>query len=359
MRDAECPGMLADLLVNAALLSVDAAALYAISKRIRIVTLRRMIAVFVLSPFLLIPPLFVFGPDAWCLIFAWAIFVHFVILLVGYAILRWKDRRYWAIASAASALLIAAVGVYASCIEPYWLEVSRHRIVSTKVTRPVKIAIIADLHADSIGDYERRVLELTKVENPDVVLFGGDYIQESDDARGQELNLELRTLLKECGFNFGVAVGGYWDRDDWPLIFQDTRIDVPGGVREYRHGDISVTALSRSESEYNPIGFNVTTNFHIVVGHLPNFALGPVQADLLVAGHMRGGQVRLPFIGPLTLFSKIPRSWADGITDLGGGRKLIVSRGIGMERGSAPRLRFLSRPELVIVEVVPEDRNAE
>ncbi len=81
-------------------------------------------------------------------------------------------------------------------------------------------------------------------------------------------------------------------------------------------------------------------------------AAGDIQADLLVAGHTHGGQVRLPFIGPLLTFSSVPRAWAAGVTALPGGRTLIVSRGTGMERGSAPRLRFNCRPQLVMVEVV-------
>jgi predicted MPP superfamily phosphohydrolase len=39
------------------------------------------------------------------------------------------------------------------------------------------------------------------------------------------------------------------------------------------------------------------------------------------------------------------------MTALPGGRTLVVSRGAGMERGAAPRLRFLCRPEIVIVDV--------
>jgi hypothetical protein len=93
--------------------------------------------------------------------------------------------------------------------------------------------------------------------------------------------------------------------------------------------------------------------FHIIVGHCPNFALGDVKADLLVAGHCHGGQVRLPGIGPLLTLSRVPRSWAAGVTRLADGKTLIVSRGVGMERGAAPRLRFLCRPELVFIDIVP------
>jgi len=51
--------------------------------------------------------------------------------------------------------------------------------------------------------------------------------------------------------------------------------------------------------------------------------------------------------------SGVPRSWAAGVTQLGPGKTLIVSRGIGMERADAPRIRFLCRPEIVIVDVMP------
>ena len=96
--------------------------------------------------------------------------------------------------------------------------------------------------------------------------------------------------------------------------------------------------------------------FHLVLGHTPNFALGAVTADLMVAGHTHGGQVQLPFIGPMITHSVIPHTWAAGLTDLPAGGKLLVSRGIGMERGHAPPMRFLCRPELVVIDLVPEKK---
>jgi uncharacterized protein len=96
--------------------------------------------------------------------------------------------------------------------------------------------------------------------------------------------------------------------------------------------------------------------YHIVLGHSPNFALGKIDADLLVAGHTHGGQVRIPWIGPLFVHSKVPLSWAAGLTDLPSGGKLLVSRGVGMERRYAPRLRFCCRPELVVLDLKPEEK---
>ncbi|MDZ4782481.1 MAG: hypothetical protein SGJ19_19720, partial [Planctomycetia bacterium] len=78
------------------------------------------------------------------------------------------------------------------------------------------------------------------------------------------------------------------------------------------------------------------------------------DADLLVAGHVHGGQVRLPGIGPLITNSLLSRRWAAGVTQLSGDRTLVVSRGIGMERSYAPRLRFLCRPELMVIHLTPK-----
>jgi hypothetical protein len=93
---------------------------------------------------------------------------------------------------------------------------------------------------------------------------------------------------------------------------------------------------------------------HVVLGHAPDFADTLPPADLLLAGHVHGGQVRLPFLGPIFTLSRLPRAWTSGTRVLENGATLHVSRGIGLERMDAPRMRFLCRPELVIVELGPK-----
>jgi hypothetical protein len=56
-------------------------------------------------------------------------------------------------------------------------------------------------------------------------------------------------------------------------------------------------------------------------------------------------------LGPLITLSNVPRDWAVGLTTLPWGGHLFVSRGVGMERKNAPRLRFLCRPEIAILEL--------
>jgi predicted MPP superfamily phosphohydrolase len=135
---------------------------------------------------------------------------------------------------------------------------------------------------------------------------------------------------------------------------------------EYRQsfdlGEVQLTCLGLGESfsrdQSPPVRRLRPDGFHVIVGHSPDFALGQIDADLLVAGHTHGGQARLPWLGAITTGCKIPRTWAAGLTELPSGAKLLVSRGIGMERGNAPPIRFLCRPELAVIELAPAPRRA-
>ena len=289
-------------------------------------------------------------------VLAWAVFVHGVIALAAGAILFWKSHRPVAVVAAGLAALTALVGVDAFFIEPHNLEIERFKIVSDKVSRPLKIAIVADIQTDEVGAYERAALAAAMGEKPDLVLFAGDYLQEHDDKKRMELIRQLRSALKDAGLQgpkAAMAVAGNCDYEDWPKIFEGTGVAHTTVRQSVRQSDFELTALGLEDSFNTRLSIPESNLFHIVVGHSPDYALGDVRADLLVAGHTHGGQVRLPLIGPLITLSRIPRAWAAGMTSLSGDRTLVVSRGIGMERGAAPRLRFLCRPQLVIVDVVP------
>jgi predicted MPP superfamily phosphohydrolase len=70
----------------------------------------------------------------------------------------------------------------------------------------------------------------------------------------------------------------------------------------------------------------------------------------VLAGHTHGGQVVLPLFGPPRTASRLPRLYAGGLHDFAG-TPLHVSRGVGMERGFAPPLRFLCPPEICVLDV--------
>jgi len=75
----------------------------------------------------------------------------------------------------------------------------------------------------------------------------------------------------------------------------------------------------------------------------------PSRIDLVVAGHTHGGQVQLPLVAPLLRVSRVPPSVAAGGLHHLDGRRIYVSRGVGHERGQAPRIRFLCPPEISLL----------
>jgi predicted MPP superfamily phosphohydrolase len=292
---------------------------------------------------------------------AWGIFLHGPILLVGAAVCLRRRSRLFSALSALGAVGLLAVAVDAFLIEPTWLEVSHVRIASPKIERPVKIVVLADLQTDRIGDYEREVLRRAMRERPDVILWAGDYLQ-LPRQRYEAVRKELNDYMREIDFGAGAkvfAVRGNLERNDWAEIFDGLDVTTVQQTESFDLESFRLTGLSlgMSYQASRELRNDAPDRFHLVVGHLPNFALWEVmEADLLVAGHTHGGQVRLPLIGPLTVNCRIPLRWGAGLTELSHGRRLLVSRGIGLERNHSPRMRFLCRPELVVIELVPEDR---
>ncbi len=286
----------------------------------------------------------------------YAIFVHGVAISAVLGIRGWKSSPVIASSMLFVSAAVALVGVDAFLIEPRDLEVSHVPVVSGRLEKPLRIVVLADVQTDGVGAYEKKAFVTALQQKPDIVLFAGDYVQVAQTHLDRH-RLALRALMKEVGMAapLGVyAVQGNVDPPGWETIFEGLPVVTFGDTRDIDIGELRVTGLSEEDSFDSSLRVPATERFHIVLWHAPDFALGDVQADLLVAGHTHGGQVRLPWVGPLITFSSVPRSWAAGTTVLSQGRTLVVSRGVGLERDEAPRLRFLCHPEILVIDVQPD-----
>jgi predicted MPP superfamily phosphohydrolase len=108
---------------------------------------------------------------------------------------------------------------------------------------------------------------------------------------------------------------------------------------EYRGVDDLPGTLSAIPDDGNPI---------LLLAHEPDiFPEVPDRVSLTMCGHTHGGQVVLPYVGPLIVPSDYGDRYAYGHI-VEGGRHLIVSGGLGL---TWMPFRFGVPPEVLIVEI--------
>ncbi len=246
--------------------------------------------------------------------------------------------------------------------EPYWPEVTHTRVATRKLptgSRPVRIAHISDLHCEAAPRLEERLPDLIAAEAPDLIAFTGDSLNE-------EAGLPT---LKACLSRFAKIAPTFVVKGNWDVWHWD-HLDRFGGtgVRELDGDAVRVETKGGSTVWIAgvPIGGEAKAGaalakippeaFGVFLCHYPNPEVVPPEmehrADLFLAGHTHGGQVALPWYGAIITLARHGKKYERGLYDLGG-RWMYVTRGIGMEGGLAPRVRFCARPEIAMIEVGP------
>ena len=273
-----------------------------------------------------------------------------------------------------AAVGLLAVYVDAYHVEPFRLVVERHQVPVRGLQAPFQIVHLSDIQAWKAGQSERRALRQAMREAPDLIVLTGDYLQ-SRNTDSTDSDIEaLRTLFREEGVTARLGVFAVWgncDRDSRHLFDglpvhvlenEVARVALPGGDTLAIVGLEWRTSMSPGSRELARLFRKVRPGDHcIVLGHAPDYGEEVARSfdvDLMFAGHTHGGQVALPFFGPPITLSRAPRMVAaGGLTEVNG-VPMNVSRGTGMERGSAPQLRFLCPPELSVLELTSGTKRA-
>ncbi|TPW21900.1 MAG: hypothetical protein FD126_214 [Elusimicrobia bacterium] len=254
---------------------------------------------------------------------------------------------------------LAAFGVlcvlYGWAIEPYRLAVTTVRVESLKVAGdPVRIVLFSDTHCDPKERLEGRLPAATAALRPDLIVFTGDSInEEAALPRFKALMTELAKVAPV------YAVSGNWDAWFWPTL------DLYGGTGARRLEGESLDVTVRG-TKLQLLGLPADEGYQgktlfaradkeslsIALHHYPDevFQASDSGVDLYLAGHTHGGQVALPFYGALITLSRWGKRFEAGRYRVGP-TTLYVNRGIGMEGGHAPRVRFWARPELTLIEL--------
>ena len=271
--------------------------------------------------------------------------------------------RFWRLPRRAAILLgslLLFLG-YIFLLEPNWIDITRHDIWF-KTLPPefdgLVVAHLTDLHIARYGLRERRLLTALAKAKPGLIVITGDSITRGNRAAVQRFLKELQPL--ETPFGVWAVLGNHEHTDPPVLGYEELR-------RFFNEANVALLVndagrIGRGVDTLTLVGVDdpytghdrlwealkgmQRTPFAILLSHSPEifFKADLARFDLVLAGHTHGGQVRLPWVGPLWLPAGSESYGAGWFT--GGSAKMFVSRGIGM---SILPIRFLCRPDLPLI----------
>lgn len=238
-------------------------------------------------------------------------------------------------------------------IEPYWIQVT-HQEIQGRVSAPLKIADLTDIHTHGMGRRERQLLKILDAEKPDIILITGDTIGTRDGNYA-----ECKRLYESLHAPLGVwVVRGNWENIR-PLrgeraFYQEAGVHFLLNANAAPRPDVRIAGLddpytgtARLDTALAGIPQGIYT---ILLFHSPAyFDRAAGRANLVLAGHTHGGQVLIPFVKPIWLPKGCGRFLSGWYEEKG--TKMYVSRGLGT---SMLPVRFLCRPEVTFITIQPE-----
>ncbi len=254
-----------------------------------------------------------------------------------------------------AAMLAAGYGIY----EAMNIQTETLVLKSPKITRPVRIVQISDVHLGLLIREPRlaRILEKVTAASPDIFVSTGDLV----DGQTDNLN-RVGDLLREIKAPLGkFAVTG--NHEFYAGLDRSLDFMKQAGFRVLRGEGTSVAGLINIAGVDDPVarGYGRSKEvpekellsglprekFTLFLKHRPEVEKSAVGLfDLQLSGHAHKGQ-----IFPFTLIVRLVFPQLAGLYDLSSGSWLYVSRGSGTW---GPPIRFLAPPEVTVIDLVPE-----
>lgn len=250
----------------------------------------------------------------------------------------------------------------------FTIKTTKLEIESDKVDSSFRIAVISDLHASPIGIGNDRIIKKICKQNPDIVTILGDMYTTGSAWETIEIAVELIQGIVDEGFPVYVVTGEH-DMDE---EYIDAVAETGAHVMNYKEEIIELNGsriqIVGIDNAYYSDTFDLRKEFTVrddcfslLLAHIPNYdKLSLFGADLTLCADTHGEMVQLPFdLGPvyssrynrwfpqITLGEEI---YDKGIFPYSGGNMFITS---GLGASPAP-IRFNNRPEVVVIDVIPE-----
>jgi predicted MPP superfamily phosphohydrolase len=255
-------------------------------------------------------------------------------------------------------IIIIALLLAYTFIEPYWLKTKTYTIASPEVPasfQKTKIVFLSDIHHGPFFSVKRlrKLVEKVNRLGPDIILLGGDYVHRAPKYIAPCFR-ELSGLNAPLGVYGVLGNHDYWEdpeltrkcmteagirlidnRAHW-VEKSGKRIKI-GGVGDYYYDiqDLEPTIAGTTKED-----------FVILVTHNPDYVeeISTNKVDLVFAGHTHGGQVTFFGLWAPLIPSQYGQKYRTGLLSIGEMR-VIVTNGIGT---ITPPVRFFARPQIVV-----------
>ncbi len=268
-------------------------------------------------------------------------------------------------------LLVGALTVMIGFWVGRWTKVTTVRL-SAPVSSPIRIAVLGDLHIGSGGfgvAQVQRALQMAQQQRPDIIVLLGDYV--STKAGLPYLASALRGV--EAPYGVYAVLGNH---DHWADAPRVTETLQKLGIQILHNESIT---LHKGQTRLVMVGLDdlwagvpdwerafakVPSDVPVILlSHNPDAALHPMhkRAMLILSGHTHAGQIWTPQLFR-QLLARVTKEGLIPATEYGqhypyGLRRVdntwvYVTSGITLGRFPP---RWFTRPEVVIVEVSPED----
>ncbi|MCK4259605.1 MAG: metallophosphoesterase [Halanaerobiales bacterium] len=244
----------------------------------------------------------------------------------------------------------------------YSISVKRYTIVVPNLPTEFEgftILHLSDLHSKEFGKNQSWLIKIINQENFDVIAVTGDLI----DKRNPRIEPAVKLLQHLKSKQIFFVPGNH----EWWVDFQSREELESLGINIMENSSYK---LSKGNSHIWILGVddpylgrdrldkalkNVDDSMpKILLAHAPNIFSSAVQnqINLVLVGHTHGGQIRIPFIGPIIapgqgFFPKFDYGKFDS-----GFTSMIINGGLGE---SVLPIRFNIKPEVVLIKLVSEE----
>lgn len=261
---------------------------------------------------------------------------------------------------------ILLIGMLFWYINNFTFTVTKTTITSPKVSAPITLVQLSDLHGASYGKDNARLIQSVSKQNPDLICITGDMYTNGNQ---ESMEVAINTMEQLTSIAPVYFVPGEHDRSEQYL---QTLEEAGITVLSYSQTSLSVgqdtISLYGIDNAYYSDTFNLfyefdrpnQQNFSILLAHIPNFdAFNWFGPDLTLCGDTHGGLVQLPLIGPL---------YFDGVwfPELRNGDQYVTDKGLfptytghvyvsgGLGNYPYP-LRLFNQPEISVLTIIPEE----